>query len=82
MQVACGAATARANIVQVACGGTHSLALRANGSVAGWGDNYYPDTNSPTGQAMPPADLTNAAGIAAGWAHSVASTGLSRFRRH
>ncbi|EEF59982.1 RCC1 domain-containing protein [Pedosphaera parvula] len=40
-------------------GTAHGLALLNNGTVAGWGANQY-------GQATPPANLTNAVGIAAG----------------
>jgi hypothetical protein len=43
----------------------HSLAIRADGTVRGWGDNYY-------GQATVPADLGPATAIAAGLLHSLA----------
>ena len=41
------------------------LALKADGSVAGWGSNYYGETSLPTG-------LTGIVGIGAGYGHSVA----------
>jgi glucose/arabinose dehydrogenase len=46
--------------------GPHALALLADGTVAGWGNNT-------DGQATPPADLTNAISVAAGSMHSVAA---------
>jgi alpha-tubulin suppressor-like RCC1 family protein len=48
----------------IAAGRNHSLALRTNGTVVGWGFNTY-------GQASPPA-LNNAMAIAAGYLHSAA----------
>lgn len=53
------------NVIAVAVGGAHSLALRADGTVIGWGDNSH-------GQAGAPADATNVMAIAAGRQHSVA----------
>ena len=46
-------------------GGTHSLALKADGTVVGWGDNGFGETNIPAG-------LTNVVAIAAGNYHSLA----------
>jgi alpha-tubulin suppressor-like RCC1 family protein len=43
----------------------HSLALKNDGTVVGWGYNEY-------GQATIPAGLTNVAAIAAGYFHSLA----------
>jgi uncharacterized delta-60 repeat protein len=51
--------------VAIAAGYYHSLALRADGTVVAWGDNYYGQTNVPAG-------LTNAVAIAAGYYHSLA----------
>src|SRR5439155_5660613 len=53
---------------------SHSLALRSNGTVVGWGDNYV--CNSPVfaGQASIPLGLTNVVAIAAGDYHSLALT--------
>ena len=53
------------NLVAIAAGGYHSLALRGDGTVFGWGDNT-------SGQAAPPSWLTNAVAIAAGGYHSLA----------
>lgn len=53
------------NLIAVAGGGYHSLALRENGSVIGWGDNTF-------GQRTAPAGLTNAIAISAGNWHSLA----------
>lgn len=54
-----------ANVVAVAAGGEHSLALKADGTVVAWGFDGY-------GQCDVPAGLSNVTAVAAGWAHSVA----------
>jgi len=51
--------------VAIAAGSFHSLALRADGKVVGWGYNGYGQTNSP-------ASATNVVAIAAGSGHSLA----------
>ncbi len=51
--------------VAIAAGGLHSLALKADGSVIGWGNNDY-------GQSYIPAIATNIAAIAAGGFHNLA----------
>jgi hypothetical protein len=53
------------NVVAIAAGGYHSLALKADGMVVAWGDNNYGETNIPPG-------LTNVVAIATGYAHSLA----------
>jgi len=53
------------NIVAIAAGGGHCLALSNNGTVAAWGANN-------AGQCSVPAGLSNVMAIAAGWEHSVA----------
>jgi hypothetical protein len=53
------------NILQVAGGAGHSLALKKDGTVVGWGWNPY-------GQATVPAGLSNVLMVTAGWYHSVA----------
>jgi hypothetical protein len=54
------------NVIAIAAGGYHNLALRADGSVLAWGDNF-------DGQCDVPPDLTNAVAIAAGGYHSLAA---------
>ena len=53
------------NLVAIAGGGFHSLALRSDGTVAAWGDDSY-------GQSDIPAGLTNVVAIAGGGFHSLA----------
>ena len=53
------------NIVAVAAGGVHSLALRADGTVVAWGYNVDGECNIPLG-------LTNVVGISAGDFHNLA----------
>ncbi|HXI72712.1 MAG TPA: hypothetical protein VNN22_20425 [Verrucomicrobiae bacterium] len=62
-----GAPLGESNWVAVAAGGYHGLALRADGTVAGWGDYNY-------GPASPPTNLTSVTAIAAGMYHSLALT--------
>ena len=52
------------NVIGVAAGGGHSLAVREDGSVLGWGLNDSGQTIAPT--------LTNAIAVAAGNKHSLA----------
>src|SRR5581483_12489090 len=44
------------NIIAISAGDWFSLALRADGTVTGWGDNYW-------GQVWPPLSATNVAAI-------------------
>ena len=53
------------NIIAVAGGNFHSLALRSSGTVVGWGLNGH-------AQALPPVGLNNVTAIAAGDVHSLA----------
>jgi len=53
------------NVVAIAAGGWHSLALKADGTVAAWGYNNYGQTNVPVG-------LSNVVAIAGGVDHSLA----------
>lgn len=53
------------NVVDIALGGGHCLALKSNGTVVGWGVDTY-------GQATPPAGLDHVVAIAAGSEHSLA----------
>jgi alpha-tubulin suppressor-like RCC1 family protein len=50
----------------------HNLAIRTNRTVAGWGDNTY-------GQATPPAGLSNATMVAAGYRFSLTMVGGIEF---
>ena len=59
------------NVVAIAAGESHSLALTAEGRVVAWGGNYYGQTNVPSG-------LSNVVAIAAGWYHSLALTAEGR----
>jgi hypothetical protein len=52
------------NIVAVAAGGSHSLGLRADGTVVAWGSNG-------SGQTTVPASAANIVAVAAGGSHSL-----------
>jgi hypothetical protein len=56
---------AATNVVAVAAGGRHALALRADGVLIAWGGNYF-------GQTSVPDSVTNVVAIAAGGDSSVA----------
>jgi hypothetical protein len=56
------------NLVAIAAGGFHSLALKTDGTGAAWGDDSY-------GQIEVPAGLTNVVAIAGGGSHSLALKG-------
>ena len=53
------------NAVAITAGQSHSLALRADGTVVAWGDNSFGQTNTPPG-------LINVVAIAAGGNHNLA----------
>ncbi len=53
------------NAVAIAAGDDHSLALRADGTVVAWGQNFW-------GQTAAPSQATNVSAIAAGRDHSLA----------
>src|SRR5207253_2906444 len=53
------------NVVAIAAGGAHALALRDNGLIVAWGSNASGETNVP-------ANVTNVVEIAAGYGHSLA----------
>ncbi len=59
---------ARRRAACIAAGAFHSLALRSDGTVVGWGYNGY-------GQASPPSGLADVIAIAAGQLHSLALFG-------
>ena len=54
-----------ANVISIAAGSSHSLALKSDGTVVAWGDNW-------SGQTSIPAGLVNVISIAAGSSHSLA----------
>ncbi len=56
------------NVVRIACGANHALALKNDGTVVAWGSNTYGQTNVPAG-------LTNVIDVSAGIQHSVALMG-------
>jgi alpha-tubulin suppressor-like RCC1 family protein len=53
------------NVIAIAAGPFHGLALNADGGVVAWGRNWE-------GQTGVPAQATNVLAVAAGWAHSLA----------
>ena len=53
------------NVVALAAGDSHCVALKADGTVVAWGGNY-------SGQTNVPADLMNVVSVAAGSTHSLA----------
>jgi alpha-tubulin suppressor-like RCC1 family protein len=52
-------------VVAIAAGVSHSLALKSDGTVVGWGNNS-------SGEATPPASLNDVTAIAAGNGYSLA----------
>jgi alpha-tubulin suppressor-like RCC1 family protein len=56
------------NVVAIAAGGLHDLALNRDGTIAAWGNDYEGETDVPPG-------LTNVVAIAAGYAYSLALNG-------
>ena len=56
------------DIISVATGEYHSLALKSDGTFIGWGWNFY-------GQATAPTGLTGVIALAAGYEHSLALKG-------
>ncbi len=56
------------NVIALAAGDLHCIALRGDGTVVAWGDNYYGQTNIPV-------NLTNVVSIAAGSTHGLALKG-------
>jgi alpha-tubulin suppressor-like RCC1 family protein len=59
------------NVIAIAAGGNHSLALRSDGTVVAWGENTD-GQGSYVGQSTVPTDLNNVVAIAAGEYHSLA----------
>jgi hypothetical protein len=61
------------NVVAIAAGDFHTLALLSNGRVVGWGDDSF-------GQAVTPVGLAGAAGIACGYYHNLALVPASQLK--
>jgi hypothetical protein len=59
------------NVMAVAAGGNHTLALKADGTVVAWGENTDAEGVS-AGQSVVPLGLTSVAAIGAGQYHSLA----------
>ncbi|EPR11514.1 S8 family serine peptidase [Ruminiclostridium papyrosolvens] len=63
-------------ITAIAAGGTHSLALKNDGTVWAWGDNYYGQLGIGTTETsygpMQVSSLSGVSSIAAGGSHSIA----------
>ncbi|MDD4869425.1 MAG: hypothetical protein PHR77_02600 [Kiritimatiellae bacterium] len=55
------------NVMAIASGYFHNMALRSDGRVMCWGGNYYGQTDVPVG-------LSNVIAVAGGWYHSMALT--------
>jgi hypothetical protein len=62
------------NVVGVAAGGYHSLALKTDGTVVVWGKNMVPG-GGDAGDATVPGGLVNVVAVAAGACHSLALKG-------
>ena len=60
----CNVPAAATNVIAIAAGLEHSLALRTNGTVVAWGSNDYGQTNIP-------AAATNVIAVSAGERHSL-----------
>ena len=62
------------DVVALGVGVSHSLALRASGTIVAWGRGqiYAPSNGVDYGQAMVPAGLSNVMGFAAGYLHNLA----------
>ncbi|TFG47193.1 MAG: PASTA domain-containing protein, partial [Candidatus Brocadiia bacterium] len=56
------------DFVAIAAGGYHGLALKADGAIAGWGENDYGEASPPSGNDV--------VAVAAGEAHSLALKGM------
>jgi alpha-tubulin suppressor-like RCC1 family protein len=54
--------------VAISAGGSHTLALRQEGTIAAWGYNWFGETNVPAG-------LSNVVAVAAADRHSLALKG-------
>lgn len=51
-------------VIGISAGGYHCMALKSDGTVVGWGDNTYGETNVPAG-------LSNVVAISAGWGNNM-----------
>ena len=61
------------NVVRIASGGSHNLALRLDGRVVAWGSGEVDRRDFPDyGQSIVPTGLSNVVSLAAGFYHSLA----------
>ena len=60
------------NVVAIAAGAYHGVALKADGTVSAWGDNFYGQTNVPAFLSSIPAGLPTVVAIAAGSSQTLA----------
>ena len=69
--------SALTNVVAIAAGDSHSLAMRSNGDVYAWGfnGNGQLGTGNTTGQTSPVQVATGGVAVAAGYLHSVVVKG-------
>jgi len=63
------------NVVAIAAGGWHSLALKSDGTVVAWGANTGNNSIVDYGQCNVPANLSNVVQIAAGLVNSLVLVG-------
>lgn len=66
--------TSLGDVMELAAGTAHSLALKTDGTVVAWGagQTYNAASLADRGQSMVPAGLANVTAIAAGYLHSLA----------
>ena len=57
--------SAQSNVIAIAAGANHSVALKTDGSVLAWGDNTYRQARVPV------AAQSGVTAIAAGYGHTV-----------
>ena len=74
-----GSCSFGAPVIRVAAGGSHTVALKSDGTVCAWGDNFSGQLGdwTTTGRSTPVqvSCLTGVTAVAAGWSHTVALKG-------